>query len=69
MRGKQVDMEQLNLKNEKLPAVGNMQVNARGDLLGKGGKITKTKEEILSDYYRNNPRAVKEELTGRRGEK
>lgn len=60
MRGKSVDMEKLNLKNEKLPAVGNMKVNARGDELGTGGKIVKTREQILADYYKNNPRATNE---------
>ena len=63
MRGKQIDMEQLNLKNELIPAVGNAKVNARGDQLGAGGKVIKTKEEILADYYANNPRAVKEDPT------
>lgn len=63
MRGKMVDMEQLNLKNELIPAVGNAKVNARGDQLGPGGKIVKTKEEILADYYANNPRAIREENT------
>lgn len=51
MRGKEVDMEKLNLKNETIPAVGNMRVNARGDELGSGGKIVRTKEQILADYY------------------
>ena len=60
MRGKQVDMEKLNLKNEKLPAVGNMKVNARGDELGAGGKIVKTREQILADYYKTNPRTNNE---------
>lgn len=69
MRGKQIDMEQLNLKNETLPAVGNMKVNARGDQLGKGGKIVRTREQILADYYKNNPRAVQEEITSRKGKK
>lgn len=67
MRGKQIDMEQLNLKNETLPAVGNMKVNARGDQLGAGGKIVKTREQILADYYKNNPRAVTEEIVNRKG--
>ena len=67
MRGKQIDMEQLNLKNETLIAVGNMKVNARGDQIGPGGKIVKTREEILKDYYKNNPRAVQEEITTRKG--
>lgn len=66
MRGKAVDMEKLNLQNELLPAVGNVRVNARGDELGPGGKIVKTREEILADYYKTNPRAMKEELVTRK---
>ena len=62
MRGKPVDMEKLNLQNELLPAVGNAKVNARGDEIGPGGKIVKTREQILQDYYKNNPRAAKDEL-------
>jgi hypothetical protein len=62
MKGKEIDMEKLMLKNELTPAVGNAKVNARGDEIGHGGKILRTKEEILQDYYKNNPRAVKEEL-------
>ena len=61
MRGKTVDMEQLNLKHETIPAVGNMKVNARGDELGQGGKVVKTKEQILADYYNANPRAARED--------
>jgi hypothetical protein len=61
MRGKTVDMEQLNLKHETIPAVGNMKVNARGDELGQGGKVVKTKEQILADYYNKNPRAARED--------
>jgi hypothetical protein len=34
-----------------MPAIGNMRVNARGDLLGAGGKIVKKREEIVSEYY------------------
>lgn len=66
MRGKEVDMEKLNLKNEGLPAVGNAKVNARGDELGPGGKIIRTREEVLSDYYKQNPRAIKEEIVSRK---
>lgn len=65
MRGKEVDMEKLNLKNETLPAVGNMKVNARGDEIGKGGKVIRTREQVLQDYYKANPRAVKEEIVSR----
>lgn len=62
MKGKEIDMEKLSLKNELLPAVGNARVNARGDEIGAGGKIIRTKEQILQDYYKQNPRAAKEEI-------
>ena len=50
-QGKMVDMESLVLKHELTPAVGNMRVNARGDQLGPGGKIVKTREELMSEHY------------------
>ncbi len=65
MQGKEIDMEKLALRNELSVAVGNMKVNARGDELGAGGKITRTREQILQDYYKNNDRAVSEETTKR----
>lgn len=63
MQGKQLDMEKLALKNELTPAVGNVQVNARGDELGPGGQIVRKREEILAEYYKQNPRAAKEDIT------
>lgn len=60
MRGKELDMEKLSIRNETTPAVGNMRVNARGDQIGPGGKIVKTREEILKDYYAKNPRQIKD---------
>jgi hypothetical protein len=60
MRGREVDMEKLNLVHETVPAVGNMKVNARGDELGPGGKIVRTKEEIMRDYYDKNNRTIDE---------
>jgi len=57
MRGKPVDMGKLIGQNETTPAVGNMKVNARGDLLGPGGKVIKKREDMVSEYYNNNPKA------------
>lgn len=51
MQGKIVDMEKLSLQNELTPAVGNMKVNARGDEIGTGGKIVRTREEVLAAHY------------------
>lgn len=53
-KGRKVDMERLIAANEYLPAVGNMRVNARGDILGEGGKVIKTREEVLREHYRSN---------------
>lgn len=66
VRGKEIDMEKLSLQNETIPAVGNIRVNARGDELGPGGQILRTREQVLQDYYNENPRAIKEEVQPRR---
>lgn len=63
-RGKEVDMSALLQKNSKMRTAGNMRVNVRGDLIGKGGKIIKTREQLENEYYKNNPNAVKESTNG-----
>lgn len=55
-QGKSVDIEKLRLQNELIPAVGNMRVNARGDQLGPGGQIVKSREQMLDDHYNSNIR-------------
>lgn len=60
MRGKIIDMELLQQKNELTPAVGNARVNARGDELGPGGKIVRKREDVLRDYYENSNRVPDE---------
>jgi hypothetical protein len=65
MQGKIVDLEKLAAKNELTPAVGNARVNARGDELGPGGQILRRREEIVAEYYANNPNAVPDETLGR----
>jgi hypothetical protein len=57
--GKRVDLDSILLKNEEVIAVGNMKVNARGDLLGPGGKVIKTRDQVMKEYYAlNTPVAV-----------
>jgi hypothetical protein len=53
-QGRSLDLEQLKLRNELTPAVGNMRVNARGDQLGPGGKVVKSREEMLDQHYQTN---------------
>jgi hypothetical protein len=62
MQGKQVDMDMLRQRNELTQAVGNARVNARGDELGPGGKIVKSREDSMRDYYEDNPQAAPDEV-------
>lgn len=59
MLGKEIDMVALMTKNETQPAVGNAKMNARGDELGPGGRIVRTRADVVADYYEDNPNAKK----------
>ena len=52
--GKQVNMDSLRIANESVIAVGNMRTNARGDQLGAGGKVIKSRTQLLQDYHKLN---------------
>ena len=47
MQGRMIDIEKLRAANETIKAVGNMNVNARGDVIGQGGQVVKTKQETI----------------------
>ena len=51
MQGRMIDIEKLRAANESTQAVGNMNVNARGDVLGAGGQVVTPKEQIIKKYY------------------
>ena len=51
MQGRMVDIEKLRAANESVQAVGNMNVNARGDVIGPGGTIVTPKETVIKKYY------------------
>lgn len=52
-QGKLVDMGKLILQNENVRAVGNMNVNARGDMLDdKNRVISKKQDQIKRNYNR-----------------
>lgn len=50
-QGKTVDMGRLVLQNEQTRAVGNMKVNARGDLLDDTGKVITSKNAQVNQQY------------------
>ena len=51
MQGRMIDIEKLRAANEAVQAVGNMNVNAKGDVLGAGGKVITKKETVMRKYY------------------
>jgi len=51
MQGRMVDIDQLRAANESVQAVGNMNVNARGDVLGANGQVVTSKSQVIKKYY------------------
>lgn len=52
--GKRINIDAIVSQNEESIAIGNMRVNARGDELGPGGRIERTREKVMADYYKLN---------------
>lgn len=61
-QGKTVNMDNLVLANEHAIAVGNMKVNARGDELGPGGAVMRTRDQVMKEYYASNAVYTKERV-------
>jgi len=57
-KGKVIDMESVIAQQGDAVAIGNMRVNAKGDLLGPGGKIIKTADERAREHYKNSDSSV-----------
>lgn len=53
MRGEVVDMNRLRTVNADTMALGNANLNARGDIIGKGGTVLKTQEQIEAEWEAN----------------
>ena len=52
--GQLIDIDRMRLTNETTEAVGNMQVNARGDEIDSQGNIIRTRNEIMREFYKDN---------------
>jgi glycine cleavage system H lipoate-binding protein len=50
-QGKTLDMGRLVLQNEKVRAVGNMNVNARGDVIDDKNNVISSKPEQVHKQY------------------
>ena len=49
--GKTVDMGALRQRNEKVRAVGNMKVNARGDIVNDDNEIIQARNQQINKQY------------------
>ena len=52
MQGRMVDIEKLRASNENVKAVGNMNVNARGDLIDDAGQVISSKVQQTNQQYK-----------------
>ena len=52
-QGKMIDMATLAAKNEKVRAVGNMNVNARGDVLDDQNNVVNNNSNRVNAHYLN----------------
>ena len=55
MRGVSIDLSKLMTQQEKNITVGNTKTNARGDQLGRGGRVVKSADAIAREHYNQNP--------------
>lgn len=62
-RGETIDMESMRRENEKVPALGNMGVNAKGDQI-RHGVVTRTADQIARDNHRVQSAIVNAGLKG-----
>lgn len=59
MKGKKIDIGAILAAQENNIAIGNANMNAKGDILGKGGAVIKKASAVSKEYLVNNPKAVK----------
>lgn len=62
IRGKALDIAKFIEKHGDKRALGNAKMNARGDIIGQGGKVVKTSEQMIMEYNRSNPKAVSKQV-------
>lgn len=62
-KGEIIDMSALAARNDTVVALGNAGMNARGDIVDRAGRVLKTRDVIIQDYYNNNPRAVMQSVS------
>jgi hypothetical protein len=55
-QGKTIDMDSLRAKNEEVRAVGNMRINARGDVIDAYGRVINDNTKRVNEQYMKSVR-------------
>ena len=58
MKGKIIDMDRLRNVNSGVRALGNANLNARGDKLDQKGRIVRKREDIVNEYYSKKQQGI-----------
>jgi len=53
-QGQNLNMDKLRLLNEFTPAIGNMNVNARGDIISTNGNVVKNRNQVMKEKRNKN---------------
>mgnify|MGYP000035330700 CR=1 FL=1 len=63
-KGQLIDFDVLRASEEaRKPAIGNMGVDAKGNKLGKGGKVVLSNEERVRQYYADTTESSSEKVS------
>lgn len=65
LQGQKINFDQFVAHNDKTRAVGNMKVNARGDIIDNSGNILKTRTEIMKQKFTGPTVSHKKPRTGK----
>ncbi|MDA8915670.1 hypothetical protein N9I01_00425 [bacterium] len=62
-RGQIIDFEAMQAAQGSVPAVGNMQTDGNGNVLGPGGEVVETNEQRVRKYLRDNPSTSNDQVS------
>lgn len=57
-KGNLIDIDEILQKGQNVVAIGNQNVNARGDIIDNQGNVIKTHDEVVRDYNKNVQKSV-----------
>lgn len=62
-RGRDINMQTIVHQNERVRAVSNVPVNARGDIIDSRGEVKVSRERVSNEYYKGNVPGVETQVS------